>query len=108
MGMQLENATDWLSEFTIEVTSGSEGAYNKGNQQIMITLTAEPIADETVTLEEFASLLPEVREAMEHPKFLDTLNETKPWSWNTEHDPSFDFLSGQIAALSSNPLSKVF
>lgn len=58
MCMQLENVTVWLSEFTFEVTSGSDGAYNSGNQQIMNTLTAKPKTGETVTPEEFVSLLP--------------------------------------------------
>lgn len=63
MGMQLENVTDWLSEFKFEVTSSSDGAYNSGNQQIMNTLTAKPKTGETVTPEEFVSLLPTVRPA---------------------------------------------
>lgn len=58
MCMQLENVTVWLSEFTFEVTSSSDGAYNSGNQQIMNTLTAKPKTGETVTPEEFVSLLP--------------------------------------------------
>lgn len=108
MDMQLNSVTDWLSAFTIEVTSGSDGAYNNGNQQIMITLTVEPQTGETVTPEELASLLPTVRQADGTFKVLDQFDKTRPWGWNTEHDPRFDFLSGQFPALNSNPLSKVF
>ncbi|AZL68633.1 MULTISPECIES: hypothetical protein [Pseudomonas] len=108
MSIQLESIDDWLSKFIIEVTSGSEGAYNNGNQQIMITLMVEPKEGEIVTEEELKSLLPTVRQADGTFKALDRFDDTLPWGWNHEHDARFDFLSGQYPAQNSNPLSKVF
>jgi len=83
---------DWLSMFKIEVTSSASDLYNNGNQQIEVTVTAEPVRGETITDAQLRSITLYTKEPNGSYRPISPSPTTEgSWAQQTERDPRFDY-----------------
>ncbi|WP_442112383.1 hypothetical protein [Pseudomonas sp. NUPR-001] len=87
-----ENPILWLKEFSIKVSSGNDRVYNNGRQQIEISLTVEPQANQEISDAQFNTLKPVYLDDDGNYVALPELTSNESWFYSSSENPNFDYL----------------
>ncbi|MEG1350594.1 MAG: hypothetical protein RSD49_21440 [Hafnia sp.] len=82
----------WLKEFSIKVSSGNDRVYNNGRQQIEISLTVEPQANQEISDAQFNTLKPVYLDDDGNYVALPELPSDESWFYSSSENPDFDYL----------------